>query len=183
MKTWYHFVRDLRLMYLHKQDFAYLYGANGEILKDYDAAYNMVKIQWETYPSHFEKYVLQQGYKFEDLVEHLKGKKVFDCSSLVLAFAQCQGNIYDFYVKQDYSSAGIRDLMTDVTSVPDGLWGSVLWKPGHVGADVGNGLIIDACCEFVDMRQYLWYDDAGLKTAFLDSGRLPWVSYEGGINL
>ena len=183
MKTWAHFVRDLRLMMIHHQDFDYLYNSNGEILRTYDEAYNAVKYNWELYPEHFEKYVTQQGYKFEDLVERLKGKKVFDCSSLVLAFSQSEGDIYDFYVKRDYSSSGIRDLLTDVTDIPSGLWGSVLWRPGHVGIDVGNGLIVDDACEFVGVREYRFDSADGIATAFTDSGRLPWIDYSGGINL
>ena len=183
MKTWAHFVRDLRLMYIHNNDFDYLYNTNGEILETYDDAYKCVKTNWELYPSHFEKYVTHQGYSFEDLVERVKGKKVFDCSSLVLAFSQCEGNIYDFYVKRDYSSSGIRDLLTDITDIPSGLWGSVLWKPGHVGIDVGNGLIIDDACEFVGIREFRFDAEDGRKTAFQDSGRLPWIDYSGGINV
>lgn len=183
MKTWYHFVRDVRNVYINKDKFAYLYGANGEILENYDQAYRMCQTLWELYPSHFEKYVTQQGYSFENLVDHVKGKKVYDCSSLVLACSQCEGNIMDFYVQRDYSSAGIRDLLTDITTVSDGLWGNVLWKPGHVGIDVGNGLIVDCACEFVDIREFFWYDEDGMKTAFTDSGRLPWIDYSGGISL
>lgn len=183
MKQWQHFVRDLRLMYIHKQDFDYLYNSNGEILDTYDKAYKLCKQNWELYPSHFEKYVTQKGYKFEDLVERVKGKKVFDCSSLILAFSQCQGDIYDFYVKNDMSSLGIKNNLRNITTIPDGLWGQVLWKEGHVGADVGNGLIIDDCCEFVGIREYRFDDADGRNTNFTLSGRLPWINYEGSINL
>lgn len=183
MKKWQHFVRDLRLMLMHPQDFGYLYNSNGEILDTYDKAYLACKTNWELYPAHFEKYVTQQGYKFEDLVEYVKGKKVFDCSSLVLAFSQCEGDIYDFYVKQDMSSGTIRQKMYDVTSIADGLWGQVLWREGHVGIDIGNGIICDDACEFVGIRQYLWYSQEGYNTGFVDSGKLPWIDYTGSINL
>ena len=183
MKKWQHFVRDLRLMMLEKDNFDYLYNSNGEILDTYDKAYKLCKQNWELYPAHFEKYVTAKGYKFEDLVERVKGKKVFDCSSLVLAFSQCEGDIYDFYVKQDMSSWGIRNKMIDLTSIPDGLWGQVLWREGHVGIDVGNGLIVDDACEFVGMREYRFDSPTAFATAFTDSGKLPWIDYTGSINL
>ena len=183
MKKWQHFVRDLRLMAIHHQDFDYLYGANGEILNTYDEAYRMCVKQWELYPAHFKQFVTDRGHSFEDLVERVKGKKVFDCSSLVLAFSQCEGDIYDFYVKNDMTSLGIKNHLRDITTIPDGYWGQVLWKDGHVGADVGNGLIIDDCCEFVGIREYRFDDATGIATNFKLSGKLPWLNYEGSINL
>lgn len=180
MKKWYHVVRDARLIYLHRDDFAYLYGSNGERPKNRAEAEKLVNGLWSAYPEHFETWVIGQGYTKEDLIRHVTGRICFDCSAFVCAVTQSEGSIYDLTVKNDMSSYGLHNVATNKTTVADGLWGNLLWKQGHVAIDVGNGLAIDFGAEFADCREYRLIDPGSTK--FTDSGRLPWVDYKNGIN-
>lgn len=182
MKKWQHVVRDARLVYLNKEKFAYLYGANGERPRDYTEAFDLVKKMWALYPEHFENSVIKKGWTKEDLAWHILGKKCFDCSAFVCAVSQYEGDIMTMQVLRDYSSYGLHDVMTDITTVKNGPWGSVLWRPGHVAIDTGNGLAMDFANEFVDIREYRTVDKDPVCT-FEKSGRLPWVDYTGVINL
>lgn len=180
MKKWYHVVRDARLIYLNRDRFAYLYGANGECPKTRAAAKKLVDGLWATYPTHFEAYVTQKGKTRDQLIDHIVGKICYDCSSFVCAVTQSEGDIYALKIKTDYNSTTLHSLATDRTTPAKGLWGGMLWKQGHVAIDVGNGLAIDFGAEFADVREYRMSDPA--STQFVDSGRLPWVDYRDGIN-
>ena len=180
MKKWYHVVRDARLIYLNRDRFAYLYGANGERPSTYGAAKALVDALWSAYPDHFEQWVIGQGKTRNQLIYHIIGKICYDCSSFVCAVTQSEADIYDLKVKTDYSSTSLHKLATDKTTPAAGLWGNVLWKQGHVAIDVGNGLAIDFGAEFADCREYRLSDPESTK--FTDSGSLPWVDYTNGIN-
>lgn len=181
-KKWQHCVRDARLIYINKDKFAYLYGANGEKPKDAAEALELVNKLWKYYPTHFEDAVIKKGHTKEELIYHIIGKKCFDCSAFVCAVTQYEGDIMTMQVLRDYSSYGLRNIMTDITDIPSGSWGSVLWRPGHVALDTGNGLAMDFANEFVDIREYRSVDPDPL-CKFELSGRLPWVDYTGTINL
>ena len=180
MKTWYHVVRDARLIYLNRDRFAYLYGANGECPKTYGEAKKLVDGLWSAYPSHFDQYVTKKGYTRNQLIYHVIGRICYDCSAFVCAVTQSEGDIYDLRVVTDYSSSTLHNLGKNRTTVANGLWGNMLWKQGHVAIDVGNGLAIDFGAEFADVREYRLSDPG--STVFTDSSSLPWVDYTDGIN-
>lgn len=180
MKTWAHAVRDARLIYLNRDKFAYLYGANGEKPNTLAEAKRLVDSLWAAYPSHFQQYVINTGHTRNQLIYHIIGKICYDCSSFVCAVTQSEGSIYSLKVLKDYNSTMLKNSFTKTTSLADGVWGSVLWKQGHVGLDVGNGLCIDFAAEFVDCREYRFID-ANSPTKFTASGQVPWVDYTGSI--
>lgn len=181
-KTWAHCVRDARLIYLHRDKFAYLYGANGEKPTTYAEAKALVDSLWAAYPSHFQQYVISAGKTKNQLIYHIIGKICYDCSSFVCAVTQSEGSIYNLKVQKDYNSTMLKQAFSKQTSLAEGYWGSVLWKQGHVGMDVGNGLAIDFAAEFVDCREYRFID-ADSPTKFACSGQVPWVDYSGAINV
>ena len=88
-KKWYHVVRDARLIFLHRDEFAYLYGSNGEKPETYEEAKKLVDLMWKIYPSHFEKNVIGTGHTREELIQHIIGKRCYDCSSFVCSVTQC----------------------------------------------------------------------------------------------
>lgn len=181
-KKWQHCVRDARLVYLNKEKFAYLFGANGQKPKDYAEAKELVDIMWKYYPTHFENSVIKTGHTKEELINHIIGKKCFDCSAFVCAVTQYEGDIMTMQVLNDYSSSMLKNVFTKETTLMDGNWGAVLWKNGHVALDVGNGLCMDFANEFVDVREYRFTVEKPICN-FAVSGELPWVDYTNAINL
>ena len=180
MKTWAHCVRDARLIYLHRDRFAYLFGANGECPQTYAEARALVESLWAAYPEHFQKYVIEAGRTKNQLIYHVIGKICYDCSSFICAVTQSEGDIYHLRVQRDLNSTMLRQSFTKATTLAAGLWGQILWKQGHVGLDVGNGLAIDFAAEFVDCREYRFVDPDS-PTKFTDSGKVGWVDYTGSI--
>ena len=179
-KKWYHVVRDARLIFLNRDKFAYLYGANGEKPETYEEAAKLVNAMWGAYPSHFKSSVTSKGHTKEELIQHIVGKRCYDCSSFVCAVTQCEGNYDELVVKTDYNTAMLRDKFSKVTTTAEGNWGAIVWKSGHVGVDVGNGLVVDFGNEFYDCREYRMSDPDSTK--FTLSGELPWVDYAKAIN-
>lgn len=180
IKTWAHCVRDARLIYLNRDRFAYLYGANGECPKTLAEARQLVDSLWAAYPEHFQRYVIETGHTRNQLYYHVIGKICYDCSSFVCAVTQSEGDIFHLRVVQDLNSSMLRNSFTVTTTLAAGLWGQILWKNGHVGLDVGNGLAIDFAAEFVDCREYRFVDPDS-PTKFDVSGRVSWVDYTGSI--
>ena len=180
-KHWYHVVRDSRLVYKHRERFAYVWGANGECPKNYEEAKALVERCWRMNPEHFQQFVIEAGHTKEELIEHIIGKICFDCSGFVCAVTQYEGSIYDMRVLRDYNSTSLRSAFLYPTTPNDGLWGGILWKNGHVAVDGGNGFAYDFGAEFVDVREYRFVD-ADTPTVFTTSGQLPWVDYEFSVN-
>ena len=142
----------------------------------------LINRMWKYYPTHFEESVIKKGHTKEELAYHIIGKKCFDCSAFVCAVTQYQGDILTLQVLADYNSYGLHDIMIKNSSIAAGNWGSVLWRPGHVALDAGNGLAIDFANEFTDVREYRFVDpDPVCK--FELSGELPWLDYKNSINL
>lgn len=158
-------------MMANRDAFAYLYGGNGEYLATAGAAENMVRKMWAAYPSHFKSAVTNTGHTIEELIAHVTGKRVADCSGGVCWLTQGQAWT-DLAVRYDLSSSGLISVCTDVTTPAKGVCGSLLYKSGHVALDVGGGAFVELANEFLDVRLR---PIAG--AGFTKSGRLPWVSY------
>lgn len=182
MKTWAHVVRDARLIYINRDRFAYLYGANGELPVTYGEAKKLVDALWSVYPDHFQKTVIERGYTKNQLIYHIIGRICYDCSSFVCAVTQSEGNIFALKVVNDMSSSMLHDACPTHTTLMAGKWGSLLWRNGHVALDCGNGLQISFDNEFLDCREYRFVDPNPISR-FTDSSEMPWVDYTGSINL
>lgn len=166
------YVRTLAVrLYTNRDQFAYLYGGNGEYIKDEAAARAIVDRMWAAYPSHFQSSVIKTGHTKEQLIQHIIGKRVLDCSALVCYVSQgtAWGNLS---VKHDLNSSGLISVCHDITTPSKGVCGGLLWRKGHVSIDVGGGCFVEAANEFVDIRM------RNLSGAgFTKAGRLPWVNY------
>lgn len=158
-------------LYANRDGFAYLYGGNGEYIKTKDEAAAIVARMWSAYPSHFQAAVIKTGHSRDELIEHITGKRVMDCSALVCYVSQ--GTAWGkLAVKYDLNSSGLITVSHDITTPARGVCGGVLWKSGHVGIDVSGGCFVEAANEFIDIRLRP-ISGAG----FTKSGRLPWVDY------
>ena len=168
MKRWNYMIKHALRMFMEKEKFAYLYGANGEVGND-----ALVDAMWDAYPYHFQEFVADKGYTKEQLKDHVRGKICLDCSSFICYISQNE-NYEELRVVRDYNSAMLKDAFAVTRSPAAGTAGSVLYKPGHVALDIGYGVLVEFAAEFVDMRMRE-LEGAGFQV----SGELPFVDYTG----
>lgn len=149
----------------------YVYGGNGELLATRDQAAEFVRKKWNSYPAHFKKTVTDAGHTIDELIDHVVGCRVADCSGFVCLVTQGidMGNPRTPY---DMTSGALYSVCHDITTPRLGVCGGMLWKTGHVGVDVGGGYEVSLENEFVDVCLLKISD-----TKFVKSGRLPWVDY------
>ena len=171
-KAWSRVCKDALLVYAHRDNYAYLYGANGEKPANVTEATKLVNSLWNMYPSHFQQTVINAGHTKKELIYHIVGRQCFDCSSFICAVTQ--SDYPNLKVARDYNSSGLIGQCKIITTPAKGYAGSVLWKNGHVAIDVGYGICVDFGYEFADCRQY-----ATPEGNFQKSGQLPWVDYTG----
>lgn len=126
--------------YFARDTIAYWMGAKGEILT-YERMDELVS--WN--PEYFARY---DAETLARLKAWSVGKIGFDCSGLVCACFKIQG----------LSSWTLREHMKYVTGVKDCKAGSILWKPGHVGLDLGFG----ACGQIGREGETVRIDDNGV---------------------
>ena len=139
--TWDEVIKRALYDYVHRDEIAYLYGTDGQIGSD-----ELVDRQVATYPSHFA------GRDIQAIKAHVRGKRCYDCS----------GWIRILFDAPDMSSSGIiGDCSFTTSDLVAGVAGSVLWKPGHIGLDVGYGYCLDIPTELNTIRlqkisEYNW---------------------------
>lgn len=156
MKTWDSIIKKAMEMHTHKEEYAYWYGAKGAILTN---AY----MDWlvTAYPNHFKRY---SALELEQLKAVSLGKIGLDCSGFITEISGCQGN-----------SAIQIGSCTDVSDdLVGGVAGSLLWKPSHVGIDVGYGFFLHCPTEgkSIEMGRIREYD-------WQKTGHLPNINYDG----
>lgn len=132
MKKWDEVIKNAMFMYVHRDQYAYLYGCDGEIGND-----ALVDRQVAAYPAHFA------GMDIQTIKEHVRGKMCYDCS----------GWLHTLFCAPDMSSSGIiADCDFTTTDLVAGVAGSVLWKSGHIGLDIGYGYCLDIPTELQTIR-------------------------------
>lgn len=161
MKTWDEVVKKALEVYLHRDEYAYFYGAKGEVMTD---AVMDALIMAE--PAFFSRYTNSQIRQFKDFA---RGKIGLDCSGYV---ALCTG-IHTW-------SGGLWDrCVNKTTDIYQGVAGSLLWTPGHVGLDIGYGYGLDfprmgSTCELFRHLEN--------KRAWYGCGQLIGIDYDGADN-
>lgn len=113
-------VRKAFELYQIRDSIAYMYGAHGEVCT-HERFDELVKL----YPEYYGQFTDQDLIRIRTFTI---SKIIYDCSSFVSA---CFGT-YAY-------SAALWERCSKRTSVKDGNAGSVLYKPGHVGLDIGYG--------------------------------------------
>lgn len=158
-------------VYGDREHWRYVYGGNGELLATRGAAENFVRKMWSAYPTHFKKTVTETGHTIDQLIDHVVGCRVADCSGGVCVLTQGIDPNKPV-VHFDMTSGGLISVCHDITTPRYGVCGGMLWKTGHCGLDVGGGFEVSFENEFIDV-QLLKIS----STKFTKSGRLPWVDY------
>ena len=143
------------------ESYAYFYGAKRVILTDH-----IMESLWQQY---YEEY----NYKFADDKKEIfnwsRGKIGLDCSGFV---GHCVGELWS------YSKALIDHCPYVTDNLAEGLECSVLWKPGHVGLDMGRGYV----AEFGRYKHSIEINRIKERD-FKLSGRIRTVDYYGATNL
>lgn len=142
MRTWDEAIKIGLDIYNNREKYCYFYGAKGQTMTDttMDA---LIAAQ----PTYFSKYTMQQ---IEDIKNYSRGKIGLDCSGFT---GKCIGNM-------TYSGAQIENCGTYET-LAGGPAGSLLYKPGHIGLDIGYGYFLHfpiegRTCELSKISNYDW---------------------------
>lgn len=136
---WDDVIKEALEMFLHSTNYAYFYGAKGVILTDITMNY-----LWNAEPAYFSKY--DEAMK-KRIFNYSRGKIGFDCSGFV-------GKL----VKDMTWSGGIWEHCYDKkTNLYLGDAGSIVYKPGHIGIDIGYGYYLHMPSELhsVELGRFL----------------------------
>lgn len=108
-------------LYNERENIAYFYGAKGEVLTDEVMDY---LIQAE--PDHFKRYSATELKKIKNFS---RGKIGYDCSGFVSVCVGVKG----------WSSASLWDKTKNRGTIAEVKAGSLLYRKGHIGIDIGYG--------------------------------------------
>lgn len=159
MKKWDEVIKEGLYMYVHKEGYAYFYGAKGQVLTE-----NVMNALISAEPKYFARYNDQQ---LQNIKNYSRGKIGFDCSGFVGKLTGCN----------TYSGAQFEQCKNK-TDLVHGLAGNLVWKPGHIGIDIGYGYFLDMPCEGQSVRL-----GKLSESTFQQSGSLVnYVNYEGANN-
>lgn len=156
MKTWDEVIKYALAYHLHKENYAYFYGAKGQVLTD-DAMNRL----WAAEPGYFSRY--SDGQK-RMIFDWSRGKVGLDCSGFIAKITGCN----------TYSGAIIGKCTQISTDISSGVAGSILWRPGHVGIDIGYGYYLHFpselhSCELGRIREdTISWEKTGLLTPYID---------------
>lgn len=130
-------------VYFHRDNYAYLMGGKGVVIKNRKQFDEVVS--WS--PEHFARYTPEQ---LTQIYNYCKDKTCFDCSGFI------------YYLIGDYNySANQWKNCTPNKSLAEGVAGSILYKTGHIGIDIGYGIFAHFpiemhTIEFGRIRDYVW---------------------------
>lgn len=146
---------------IDRDKYCYFFGAKGDYMSDTKMEY-----LWRMY---YDTYFYKYKDRKKELFDFCRGKIGFDCSGFIT-------KIFDLPIQ---NSTSLYENCPIKTSVVDGVHGSLLWKPGHVGIDVGYGRFIHIGSAFGSFEQGLNRDNPGF---WQKSGQLKNVDYSRANN-
>ena len=159
MKTWDSVIKQALYMYVHRDQYAYFYGAKGQVLTD-----SVMQALIDAEPQHFARFTKEELQCIKDFSRNRVG---FDCSG------------YIGYLTGDWSYSGAqishcRNVTTDLVAGPAG---SLLYKYGHIGLDIGYGYFLHMPREgeSIIMGKILEYN-------WTETGQSNYINYEGSDN-
>ncbi len=152
-KTWDDVVKNAMAIFYHRDRFTYCLSGDGQKADEFQYNYD-----------YYKSYHNNKSFAHW-LRDGASGKYVFDCGGFVTAVTGM--NIY-------LTSSDLRGKGLHRTTPEKGVAGSMLWKAGHVGIDIGYGYFLhfpdyDHTCELGKISQYDWKE----------SYQLPGIDYAG----
>ena len=137
-KTWDEIIKRAMYAYTHQNEFAYFYGAKGQILTD-DVMNALIACE----PNYFKKY---SAAEIEEIKRNSRGKRGLDCSGFIGNY--CLG-------VEGYSAFLISQTRNQTTDLYKDVAGSLLYTTRggtsrHIGLDCGFGFCIDMATESTD---------------------------------
>ena len=156
MKTWDEVIKDALSIHLHKDKYAYFYGAKGQVLTD-----SVMEAFWQAEPAYFKRYSAAQK---KAIFDYSRGKIGYDCSGFVGAVTGCMM----------YSGAQWDKCTARSTNLANGPAGSLLYKPGHVALDIGYGYYLHFpsemhSCELGRIKENtVPWTGTGMLTGYID---------------
>ena len=126
--TYYEVIKKALTMFYHRDEYAYFYGAKGQVLTD-EVMNTLISLE----PSYFSKYTTQELCAYKAFS---RGKIGLDCSGFVSAVVGVQ----------NYSTGHYHDGAEKTTPLlgteGNGLYSSFGGKGRHVGIDIGYGFFL-----------------------------------------
>lgn len=126
--TYYDVIKKALLMFYHKDDYAYFYGAKGQRLTD-ETMNALIAAE----PSYFGKYTTQ---KLVEIKDYSRGKIGYDCSGFVSEVVGVAN-----YSTGHYHS-GAEKTTPLLGTEGNGLYTSFGGTGRHVGIDIGYGFFL-----------------------------------------
>ena len=158
--TYYQVIQNALNMYLHRDKFAYFYGAKGQVLTD---AVMQTLVQCE--PNYFAQYSTEQ---MQQIYNYSRGKTGFDCSGFITFISRLTGYSTSLYTTSQ-----------NKTTPHNGTEGNILYTEfngsgRHIGLDIGYGYYLHMrkelnSVEFGKISDYAWEH----------SGQLYGIDYTG----
>ena len=149
MKQYNEVLKNALNILAHKELYAYFYGAKGQVLTE-----SVMNALINSEPQHFSRYTPEQLKQIKD---YSRGKIGYDCSGFITAISGVTG-----------SSANQWKQCLPNPTLAYGLCGSILYKKGHIGIDIGYGMFLHfptegRTCELGYIRDYDWTNSGLLK--------------------
>ncbi len=147
MKSCFEVIADAVEMFRHSDEYAYFYGAKGQVLTD-----SMMEALVKCEPGYFKKYSESDLKKIFDFS---RGKIGLDCSGFITAATGIR----------NYST-GFINSARNVTTPAAGTWGNILYTTfggsgRHIGLDIGAGRFLHMgregySIEFGLIKNFAW---------------------------
>lgn len=162
MKSWDQVIKEALFMHVHKDEYAYFYGAKGQKLTD--AVMNAL---WDAEPEYFKRYDEKQK---KAIFKYSRNKTGYDCSGFIGKITGCN----------TYSGAIWSRCSKKTANLYAGPAASILWKPGHVALDIGYGFGVEMAAEGSSVEMFRISEQAG---RFQQTGQLvTYIDYTGATN-
>ncbi len=154
----YMLLRNAFKLYVNRFRYIYFYGAKGELMTE-----PVMNQLIESYPEFYGKYSPEQ---IAEIKEKARGKIGLDCSGFITQISGIYGN-----------TAMLWEKCVNKTTPREGVAGSMLYKKGHVGIDIGYGyeMEIGRVNETFEINKISERD-------FVSSGQLPYYDYGKAVN-
>lgn len=155
----YMILRNAFKLYVNRERYAYFYGAKNVTLTE-GVMNDLINTYWKI---HFWRYTPDELRAIRD---YSRGKIGLDCSGFITLISNVTGNSL-----MQYNSCPVK------MTIEAGKAGSLLYKTGHVGLDIGYGY-----CMHIPIEKHTFEIAKIQAIGFTASGELPGYDYSEANN-